>query len=73
MKVALGSAPGVAVDSVALNKLLEPWQGMHWRVSSVSTQIVAYEAPGGRPVLGGTDAKRCTAFVSVLMYHTPTS
>ncbi|WP_143436414.1 hypothetical protein [Hymenobacter crusticola] len=73
VKAALGSAPGAAVDSIALNKLLEPWQGMHWRISSISTQIVAYEAAGARPGPFGSDATRYTAFVSVLMYHTATS
>jgi len=47
VKAALGSAPGTTVDSVALNKLLEPWQGMLWRITSISTQIIVYEAPGG--------------------------
>jgi len=67
---AMGSAAGSAVDSIALNKLLDPWRGMHWRISNIDTQIVPYEATGGRP---GSTTTRYTAMVTVLMYHTATT
>lgn len=68
------SAGGLpSADSIALNKLLEPMQQMHWRIASMSSQIVPSEAPGGRPGPLGTASTKYTAFITVLWYHDETT
>lgn len=68
------SAGGLpTTDSIALNKLLEPLQQMHWRIASMNSQIVPYEAANGRPGPLGTAGTKYTAFITVLWYHTETT
>jgi hypothetical protein len=68
-----GSSGLPSADSIALNKLLQPLQGMHWRIASMSSQIVPHPALSGRPGPGGTASTEYTAFITVLWYHTETT
>jgi hypothetical protein len=67
----VGALP--SADSVALNKLLQPLQQMHWRIASMSSQIVPHPALNGRPGPSGTSNTEYTAFITVLWYHTETT